>query len=193
MKLQQFAGGLATRLAPQFLNQDQGAVYTNVDNTTGELAPVNADTDTNITIGKYNTFFVKDQEWVSSDTPTTFLEFQNVLYEANGIAPTKRSNGVTHALGIAAPTAAPTLSSENLADPIEELSVVDVISGGNLPTKALSYRLYNKKDGVLSAPLEITVDELTVVEGTASTSVSSLVLKETVNYYPSEGFRVVGN
>lgn len=184
MKIQQFAGGAATRLAPQYINQDQGAEYINIDNTTGELAPVKAATPTGVLVEKYNAFFTKDSEWVSSDLPTTFLEFQGVMYATNGQEATKRSDGVTHSLGIAAPTDAPVLTSENLANPLEELDIVSDLNGGDLPANKLSYRLYNKQGDVLSSPLEILVGEMTVVDGEATAVVTSEVIEETVNYYP---------
>ena len=56
MKIQQFAGGLSTRLRPQYIQVNEGAQYSNIDNSVGTLAPVNKPQVTNIATTEFNTF-----------------------------------------------------------------------------------------------------------------------------------------
>jgi len=174
MKIQQFDGGLATRLAPQFIAQNQGVEYENILSTTGVLEPVLTPLATAISVAKYNTFFVKDQEWVGSATPTTYLEYQNILYSASGTGrPIKRSSGVDNFLGIEPPVALATLQHTAI-EPLEVFNVQNDITVGDLPGGELAYRLYSEVGTgaslILSVPMEFIVSE-TNTTTPASTSV----------------------
>ena len=142
MKLQQFDGGLHTRVKPHLILPNEAVVYTNADSETGVLQPVKDKSATNISVSEY---FVKyGAEWVSSSTPTDYLEYRGTLYWTDGIAPKKRKNGVTRNLGIASPTTAPTIA---------------INGAGNLAgTYSYIVTYYNQTDGTESPPSAISVE-----------------------------------
>ena len=180
MKLQQFSGGLATRLAPQLLGQDQGVVYENIDNAAGILKPVKTKLATAIQVEKYNVFFTTDQEWVSSATPTSFLEFQRVLYATDGDIATKYSNGITNNLGITLPSLAPTVVSQNTSTPLDAFVVQNDLSQGDLTRSELVYRMYNAKGDVLSAPVEFTLSKVSEVSAGTTDLITAELVEQVV-------------
>lgn len=160
MKLQVFGGGKATRLAPQLLNQDQGVVYTNIDNATGVLSPVKDSTDSGITTDKYFKYYSAGEEFLSSPAPTDYLEFQRVMYLTDrGSRPQKYSDGQYNNLGITRPTNKPNVGTLSSAIPFEDITAKNDIATGDLPLSDLNYLLFNVKDDVYSSPIEITVSE----------------------------------
>ena len=146
MKLQRFDGGIASRLAPQLLNINQGAVYENIDNATGVLTPVKDKLATNIKVEKYAKYFVAENKWLSSAIPIDYLEFQKVMYSTDRVtAPQKYSNGVSSNLGI--------------ARPITASVVAKVGSSTNLSgTYQYVYTYYNSTDGTESAPSKLSTE-----------------------------------
>lgn len=173
MKIQVFDGGVNSRIAPQLLQQNQGIIYDNIDNATGILTPVKDKLDTGINTDKYAAFFHKGDAWLSSDAPTDYVEFQGFMYSTDGVAPKKFRNGVTQNLGIAAPTFKPVVTVQDAAEPILELSY-NYTLGGNLPNGVLKYRLFNVKNNVYSAPLQLEVDSV----GTVRASLEDVNRKE---------------
>lgn len=170
MKLQQFEGGVSSRLAPQLLRINEGVVYENIDNATGVLTPVKDKLATDITLEPYHKFFNAEQTWLDSDVPTNFLEFQGTMYTTDGVGiPQKYRDGVYTNLGIEAPEAPPTLNSTNSADPVEDITVLNKTTTGDLPASDFDYLLFNIKNGVYSNPFKFTVyastTESTVANG----------------------------
>ena len=156
MKLQQFNGGVNSRLAPQLLQLNQGVVFDNLDIAKGSLSPLKDKASTGPATEKYAVFFDAEQAWYSSSVETDYLEFQGNLYWTDGIQPKKRVNGVTNNLGIARPAAAPTVAAQFLVTPIQEFAVSSDASG-NLPFTDLQYLIVNQKNGVKAAPFNYTV------------------------------------
>jgi len=158
MKLQRFDGGIASRLAPQLLNINQGAVYENIDNATGILTPVKDKLATAIEVEKYAKYFVAENKWLSSPASTDYLEFQKVMYIANRInIPQKLSNSVYSQLGITKPVTASVITNQNLAVPLKDITVLNNTLSGNLPAADLDYMFFNVNNGIYSAPFKFTV------------------------------------
>lgn len=169
MKIQQFDGGLNTRLAPQLLATNQGVVYENIDNTNGVLTPVLDKTDTGLELSKYAQWFRAEQEWLSSSTPTYYLEFQQKMLSSDGVSrPQKYSGGESNNLGITAPTSTPSLSSQYGVDVVQEVTVANETTLGDLPGGSLHYLVVNNNSNYYSLPYQITVD----ASGTATTTAS---------------------
>ena len=113
MKLQKFEGGVATRLAPQLLNLNQGVVFENIDTATGILAPIKDKLKTDIEVKQYPKFYISGDEWLSSDTLIDYLEFQGKMYLTDREnRPQKYYDGSYSFLGIKAGTISnPTITS----------------------------------------------------------------------------------
>ncbi len=158
MKLQQFDGGVATRLAPQLLNVNQGVVYENIDNAKGILTPIKNNLKTTIAVNIYNTYFVTADEWVSAVTLTDFLEFQRKLYLTDRLnRPQKYSGGVYNFLGIERPTIKSALTNVSEATPLKDITILNKTDSGDLPASDFDYLLFNIKDGIYSTPFKFTV------------------------------------
>lgn len=158
MKLQQFDGGVVSRLAPQLLSLNQGVVYENIDNASGVLKPLKDKLPTDIEVARYNKYFVAGKEWLSSEEFTEYIEFQRRMYLTDRVnRPKKYSDGVYDFLGIKKPGSKSTATNINKAEPLEEITVRNKISVGGLPASDFDYLLFNVKNGVYSTPLKFTV------------------------------------
>ncbi len=102
--LRDFSGGVNTRIAPHLLNENQAQEYVNIDSASGILQSLKGPVSTGIPVLPYYTYFYADDEWVSKDIETDFVEYQDVLYMSNGDVLKYRKNLVETPLGIAGPT-----------------------------------------------------------------------------------------
>lgn len=160
MKIQQFNGGLNTRLAPHLIDVHQSQECVNVDTTRGTLIPVKDKLATGILTERRPYYFETDQEWVSKSFPTSYVEFQGKLYytTAENVGPKKYSGGVEHNLGIAPPTAAIIASNTDTAESVRAFTTENQIgTGGDLPYGDLQYMIVNTRNGVQAKPFQFTV------------------------------------
>ena len=158
MKLQVFDGGIATRLAPQLLKLNQGIVYENIDNAKGVLVPLKDKLLTDIVATQYNKHFDAEDEWLSADILTDFLEFQRKMYLTDRITrPQKYSSGAYNNLGIERPATKSVISNIDVAIPLEDITVLNKDSSGDLPASDFDYLLFNVNNGVYSTPFKLTV------------------------------------
>lgn len=158
MKLQQFDGGVVTRLAPQLLNNNQGIVYENIDNAKGNLTPVKDKVATDIEVQRYNKYFRAEDTWLSSSVQTDYLEFQRKMYltdRAN--RPQKYSNGEYNFLGIERPSDDLIVKNIDTAEPLSDITVLNKTDAGNLPASDFDYLLFNVTNNVYSTPFKFTV------------------------------------
>lgn len=169
MKVQQFDGGLNTRLEPQLLGVNQGVAYDNIDNSSAVLRSELDKVATAEEVQRYAKYFRKEDTWLSSTTPTDFLEFQSSMLIANRTGrPQKYRNGEYNFLGIIGPTAAPGLVNVNSVKTIDEVTVKNRTDTGNLPGGNLHYMVVNSNNDFYSLPYQITVD----ASGTTTTTAS---------------------
>ncbi len=158
MKLQVFDGGIATRLAPQLLKLNQGIVYENIDNAKGVLVPLKDKLLTDIVATQYNKHFDAEDEWLSADILTDFLEFQRKMYLTDRITrPQKYSSGAYNNLGIERPATKSVISNIDVAIPLEDITVLNKDSSGDLPASDFDYLLFNVNNSVYSTPFKLTV------------------------------------
>lgn len=181
MKLQIFDGGLSTRLAPQLVKQNQGVVYSNVDNATGVLESVKDSVLDIIKAATYPYYFNAKNDWIFSASDVDFLEVGNLVYKSDGInRPTKLEvDGTESFLGIEPPVSKPTLTANTGAGgsarpgPMVVPNNATVVNGtgGDLPSGVLKYRIYgftntfppvgSFDNDFYSSALEIEVDSTT--------------------------------
>lgn len=158
MKIQQFQGGLATRLAPQFLQVNQGAEYTNVDNSTGVLTPIKSTTPTSISVGPYHTWFDHKQEWVSSTNKRDYVEYQRKLYWADRAGVPQVYDGANQFnLGIVPPPKLTDFTS-HVVEAVVDIEV-DATGAGVLPNVDTTYLFVNVDGVIQSNAFEVLVDK----------------------------------
>ncbi|MDX1810299.1 MAG: hypothetical protein R3240_00005, partial [Gammaproteobacteria bacterium] len=87
MKINDFSGGINTRLAAQSIAANQAADSYNVENTRGLLEPVNKKTALNLAMADYFTYYKYKQKWVSSPLARDYIEYRNTLYFTDAPAP----------------------------------------------------------------------------------------------------------
>ena len=157
MKIQQFDGGLVTRLRPQFLELSQATVYSNIDNATGTLSSVKSKLATELPAGKFNFFFDTTDTWYSSDVRRNYVEFQGDLYWSDGIAPRASRDGVETKLGIYAPTYKP-LTTTSAALATVNSAKFEIGNAGDLPLEKVFYKLVNFDGVYYSTAQDISIN-----------------------------------
>lgn len=131
MQISSFNGGLNKRLSPFLLQSNEGVKYSNIDTTSGALAPLKENKDLNAKIKPSFTYF--NGHWVNSDENRDYVKFQDKIFYSNGITrPQWSEDGFTwYGLGI--------------DKPVDSLDVTLLNSQG-LKLKAL-YGYYEEGDG----------------------------------------------
>jgi hypothetical protein len=143
MLLQDFSGGLNTRVAPSLLQPNQAQVYQNIDHQSGSLRPIKGHTiDTN-GVDKYFTWYNYKNEYVSSTTEASFVEFKDTMYYTQlNSYPVSYDGTNTYRLGIVAPS--------TIVSPARN-------TAGNLSgTYTYVYTYYNSVTGIESQPCPIS-------------------------------------
>ena len=113
MQLNVFNGGLNTRLAPHLIGVSESVVCNNVDLTTGSIKPLldTLATNTNISVNN-NSFIEFKGTWIEKPTGTTFVEFNDKLYIADGGDLQKTDDGIVfYDVGIDKPSTTLTTST----------------------------------------------------------------------------------
>lgn len=164
MKLQQFNGGLATRLRPQYLQQNEAVEYVNIDNSTGALTPVKDKLATAIPAGAFNWYSSALARWFSSSTYTSYTELDNKVYSATGSSVPKVIDSTSiHNIGIIAPTnltLGAVIPSTIVTDATLESTVSALATA--LPNQDLTYLFINDSAGVYSLSFETTISAAAV-------------------------------
>lgn len=161
MKLVQFNGGLSTRLAPHLIDQAQGVVYENIDNSLGVLSPdKSVSLSGGITTSKFAKYFEAEDVWLSSDTRKDYLEYQGMMLVSDRVnRPQRYEDGSYSFLGIKPPTVKPTLSNINSIPTISGVTVKNVDTVGDLPGGTLHYLIVSTNGTGYTIPYMITVNE----------------------------------
>lgn len=157
MQITTFNKGLNTRLAPHLISADNSVVCNNVDIESGILKPVKSVKDLGINSKNYFNYSEYHKNYISYDSKSDFVEYNDVTYITNGIKPKKYNRLRQYRnLGIQRPIEKPKIVNTASAKPINGLSVTNKITSGNLPSSPLVYVLVNVKNGIYSKPLLIT-------------------------------------
>ena len=107
MTINDFSGGLSKRLSPNLIQLNESTICTNVDITTGIIKPLKDLTATSKTIPLDKPVFTYFKGvYVNSNSGTSYVEYNDKLYIANGIDTVKKtSNGTTmYDIGLDNPT-----------------------------------------------------------------------------------------
>lgn len=114
MTMSDFSGGLSVRLSPNLIQLNESVICTNVDITSGILKPLKDVTSTNKTIPLNNPVFTYFKGlYLSSNSGTSYVEYNDKLYIANGIDTVKKTSDGTNIydIGLANPTTKLTTTS----------------------------------------------------------------------------------
>lgn len=145
MLLNDFSGGLNTRVSPHLIQPNQGQVYTNVDNASGSLKSVKGPVATGVGVTGYFTYYWAATQWVSRATKSDFIEYKDLLYISNGTDDIEVFDGATSGtLGIIGPT--------NILD-VEELPIGTVTITDITDTTGLSQTVNYKYKLVINSTL----------------------------------------
>lgn len=180
MKLQRFNGGLATRLAPQFIRPEQSTVNVNIDNSVGTLLPVKDKTLTAETVQKYFSYYNRGDEFISSTFPSDYLEFQGFIYTTDRLTNLVRKRVGTEftRVGVVRPETAPALENVEILSNLNSISFVNADEAtvvgpapgttvtGDLPSVVLNYMVFIEKEGAYSTGYSMSVEP--TVNGTTS-------------------------
>jgi hypothetical protein len=150
VKLNEFTGGLSTRLDPTLIGPNEAVQFTNVDNAKGNLTSIKDYLLSGVSIDRW--FYLFDNKWYSSINDREYLEYKSKLYwvEKQNVA-RKVVRGVEKDLGIKAPT-------------VKLTSVINNTGSITATTTAVQYMYtyYDSSEGIESAPSPIS-DELALV------------------------------
>ena len=83
MLVNQFNGGENSRPAPQMLQQNEGVVYVNIDESKGTLCSVKDKLLTNIETAQFSRFYSAGNRFISFPIFTSFAEYNNDLIYCN--------------------------------------------------------------------------------------------------------------
>jgi len=158
MKIQQFHGGLSTRLKSHMIGINEAIVYENIDNEVGILAPVKKSVPSILDVEKYNHMYIAEREWLTHPERRQYVEYEKILYWTDGTGRPQKYDGTNqYNLGITPPTTAPTVAPDNTVQAVE---AVDLTPGyaGDLPSTIHKYILVNDDGNFFSAPLKLDVN-----------------------------------
>jgi len=126
MRLTAFNGGLNVRVDPHLIQDNQGRVFNNIDDSKGTLTPVKDKVQAISDAKKYGVWFTAEQRWVFSDTQISWAEFQEKLYYADGSTrPKKVIDGTTYNLGITPPSSGLNLFVNDIISPVTTIDFID--------------------------------------------------------------------
>ena len=140
MLINQFNAGLNTRLSPNLISTAESTKAINIDFTKATIKPLKGLTATNKTIPiNNNSFTIFKGAYLSSNDGTSYVEFNDTLYIANGIDTVKKTtDGISiYPLGLAKPSTK--LSSSTSFNPIFTLSNIASGSTITFPTGTYQY------------------------------------------------------
>lgn len=150
MKINDFSGGLSTRIDPTLIGLNEAVIYTNVDNSRGSLTSIKNYLLQGIPIDRW--FYKFKNTWYSSINNREYIEYKNKLYwtEKDNIV-SKVNNGLIKPVGIVAPQTKLTTVTN---------ATGSIITTGSTVVQYM-YTYYDSSEGIESAPSPVS-DELTL-------------------------------
>lgn len=160
MKLQVFNGGQSSRMRPQFIQASEGVEYENLDYDLGSLAPVMMPKETPISVKKYHQWFNAGSQWIDSDTPRDYVEFQKTMFWTDRVnPPQKRSDtGITSNLGIERPYQLSGFQLTVNPQAIKDVKIEPLSQPTGLPMEIQYYLLINSDANGYSNAFQFYVD-----------------------------------
>jgi len=136
MLITDFSGGLSTRLSPNLMQLNESTLCENVDLSSGSLKPLKGLKATSRTIPVNTPVFTEYKGiYLSSNSGTSYVEFNDALYIANAIDTVKKTtDGMNiYNIGLSKPTVAPTTTTSfSVNFSLSNITVGDNITFGNV-------------------------------------------------------------
>lgn len=193
MTLNDFSGGLSKRLSPNLIQVNESTVCTNVDLTSGSIKPLKDLTATNKTIPLDKPVFTEFKGiYLSSNSGTSYVEFNDTLYIANGISTVKKTTDGTNIydVGLVSPSTKLTTTTSFSVS----FSLANISSGSDITFATGTYTyLVQYKTLAGDIDYEIKTFSYTGTKGIRLT-ISSMTNLESVTLYRKVDtkYRLVG-
>lgn len=156
MLLQDFSGGINTRIAPSLIAPNEAQVLLNVDASSGSIVPIKDKLLHTLNINKYFTYYYANSEIFSKVTETSYVEYRDKLYMTNfNSYPTKYDGTNEYRLGIVAPDSVPVVTP--VTDPTFNYALAINWIGGDLPIGAYNFILVYKVATVVSKIIRTSI------------------------------------
>lgn len=164
-QINNWGGGLNTRIHPSLLSPSDGVIYKDIDNTEVILAPVKDSGPELHNFGSNSGIYFFNGQWIAKDYNTDYIEYQESLYFSDGTGvPQKTSNGINfYNLGIATPATKPTLAYNG---------VLPIPADADTSVMQYCYTYYNSADGTESAPSEYSAELIIVDQNVTITAIT---------------------
>ena len=131
MLITDFSGGLSTRLSPNLIQLNESTICENVDLSSGSLKPLKGLKATSRTIPVNTPVFTEYKgNYLSSNSGTSYVEFNDTLYIANAIDTVKKTTDGIHIypIGLSNPTVALTTTTSFSVN----FSLSNITTGDNI-------------------------------------------------------------
>lgn len=149
MKVNTFDGGLSVRVSDTLILPNEAVLYNNIDSANLLLKSCKGTTNLSIVVGGY--FYNFKDQWLSSSSERSYVEYKNFLYYTETDKRPMKYDGARESfIGIAAPEEAPVATQQ---DP----SGSEKISSSS-STLQYTYTYYNSADGIESAPAPVSAE-----------------------------------
>lgn len=193
MLMTDFSGGLSTRLSPNLIQINESTICENVDLSSGSLKPLNGLKATSRTIPVNTPVFTEYKGiYLSSNSGTSYVEFNDALYIANAIDTVKKTtDGINiYPIGLSNPTVKlTTTTSFNVS-----FTLSNITSGSDITFTAGTYTyLIQYKTTAGSIRYEVKTFTYSGTKGITLT-ISSMSNLESVTLYRKVDtkYRLVG-
>lgn len=187
MLVNQFNGGENSRPAPQMLQQNEGVVYVNIDESKGTLCSVKDKLLTNIETAQFSRYYTADSRFISFPIFTSFAEYNNDLVYCNAAGARRIRGANSYSLGITPPVSYGTITAVKSPSAVTGVTAKSATSAAPtaLPmlnimyalvnvvgdTRSLAYTFWSNSDGSVNVISRGTsdVDSTTDVVGSYTT------------------------
>lgn len=145
MLVNQFNGGENSRPAPQMLQQNEGVVYVNIDESKGTLCSVKDKLLTNIETAQFSQYYSAGNRFISFPIFTSFAEYNNDLIYCNEAGSGRVRGANAYKLGITPPATLGTAVATKSPATVTGVTAKSVTAGSTsaLPDVPIMYALVN--------------------------------------------------
>lgn len=154
MKIDNFSGGLNTRISPQLIGSNEAPIFTNINNTSNSLKPIkDVGTLGTPVSGKYFTWYKHLDEVISSGNERSYQEYRNILYYTDVVDGMKKYDGTEKDVGIDKPLTAPSYNKYEIPE-VTNVSLDPIYIGvpnikmdvGSVVAGQWDFRIYGIKE-----------------------------------------------
>jgi len=158
MVLNQFNGGLSILNSPSLININESVICDNVNTNSISLKAIKGNVATAQNFGSNGSFIYFNGQWINKPLPTSFVEFNGVLYYTEGTSSVKKNTGIVeYQVGINKPSS----KLNVVADGELVVNIVSEFEDDTLPEGKYTYLIVGYKDGVDDYITKYETEEVT--------------------------------